>query len=620
MPQSENIMSQATIPMPLWNERTALTFDNTKPRELPRFFEDVEQLFDCANVTNKSEKKQYIVWYVDYSTEQMWKTFLEFKSAEASYNQFKKAILVHYPDAADDFIYSLHDMDILIGERYRKGIMTSVDLSDYHLQFVTITSWLIKKNQLGILEQQWAYVWAFQLQLLSSIMNQLQLKYQDHHLNTPYKIEHIYEAAWFILQSSPTIGFQAPNVANTSSAEPTPEPGIKKEDLGSLFVEFSKTIIEAIKSSKAPNRSSTGNCAVECIMCGGLHYGRECSMVNEYIKARKCKRNFEGKVVLPSGAFVKRDISGWFLIQRIDEWHRQHLNQLSATTMIHTISWHILNPHTMTSKAPSSTTSSGYHLTPAEQIASLQAQIYNLCNRPITSTGPQTRAQKAREPTVDIEDEDETPITWNKYRSRVEEVVEETLAHTQEALEHPFKKAKDAVYIPPAEKNVGIEDNMSPTITKKHEPAYRTLPPIHNPAIVINVLKRSMEAPITIMQKELLSLSPEVCSQVRDSIMTHQIPKEIVMVHSGFEEQEKEEEETMLRFCRLSKMWQARLWSVFIFTSYKFHRTFYYMFHHLFYMSFRFQPTSIPLFHLMTSILLFTWLLTYDSLTCFTYI
>jgi hypothetical protein len=55
-----------------------------------------------------------------------------------------------------------------------------------------------------------------------------------------------------------------------------------------------------------------------------------------------------------------------------------------------------------------------------------------------------------------------------------------------------------------------------------------------------------MEALITIMQKKLLSLSPEVCSQVRDSITTCQIPKEIVMVHSGFEEQE--EEETKIQF------------------------------------------------------------------------
>jgi hypothetical protein len=57
-----------------------------------------------------------------------------------------------------------------------------------------------------------------------------------------------------------------------------------------------------------------------------------------------------------------------------------------------------------------------------------------------------------------------------------------------------------------------------------------------------------MEALITIMQKKLLSLSPEVCSQVRDSITTCRILKVIVMVHSGFEEQEEEEEKTKIQF------------------------------------------------------------------------
>jgi hypothetical protein len=125
----------------------------------------------------------------------------------------------------------------------------------------------------------------------------------------------------------------------------------------------------------------------------------------------------------------------------------------------------------------------------------------------------------------------------------VEEVVEKTLAHTQEVLEHSFRRAKDAVYIPPVRKNVRIEDKTTLTVTKKPEPAYRTLPPIYDPAIAVNVLKWSIEALITIMQKELLSLLLEVCSQVRDSITTRWIPKEIVMVHSGFEEQGGEEEE-----------------------------------------------------------------------------
>jgi hypothetical protein len=53
----------------------------------------------------------------------------------------------------------------------------------------------------------------------------------------------------------------------------------------------------------------------------------------------------------------------------------------------------------------------------------------------------------------------------------VEEVVEEAPAHTQEALEHPFRKAKDAVYIPPAERNVGIEDKTTLMVTEKPDDA-----------------------------------------------------------------------------------------------------------------------------------------------------
>jgi hypothetical protein len=67
--------------------------------------------------------------------------------------------------------------------------------------------------------------------------------------------------------------------------------------------------------------------------------------------------------------------------------------------------------------------------------------------------------------------------------------VEETLAHTQEVPEHPFRKAKDTVHILSAERNVGIKNKTTPTVTKKPELAYQTLPLIHNPAIAVNVLK-----------------------------------------------------------------------------------------------------------------------------------
>jgi hypothetical protein len=70
---------------------------------------------------------------VDFSTEQIWKTFWEFLDNNKTYENFKDAILVHYPDASGNFVYSIRDMDLLIGKRQCLSINSTRDLSDYHL-------------------------------------------------------------------------------------------------------------------------------------------------------------------------------------------------------------------------------------------------------------------------------------------------------------------------------------------------------------------------------------------------------------------------------------------------------------------------------------------------------
>jgi hypothetical protein len=333
--------------MPLRSESTALTFDPTKPRELYRFFEDLEQLFSRASVDDKI-KKSFVVRYVDFNTEEMWSSLKEFKDPTSEYPDFKKAILAHYPDATGDFTYSLRDVDILVGERQRLGIVSNADLTHFHLRFNTITNWLIDKKYLSQMEQQRAYIRAFTQPLLPGIMNRLQLKFPDRHPSLPYEIEDVHKAAQFVLQSAAAIGYQAPNTMNTAPAEDIKDIGIKKEDFSALLSEFGKTIIEAlnINSRPRPGPSTGPRNSMECAMCGGPHFIRDCMTVDDFIKAGKCKRNYENKVVLPSGAFVSRDTPGRWLMDRLDEWHRRHPNQLAAAAMIHTISRNIVDPWT----------------------------------------------------------------------------------------------------------------------------------------------------------------------------------------------------------------------------------------------------------------------------------
>jgi len=204
--------------MPARGERAAPTFDRTKPRELIRFFEELEYLFDRAALVSESEKKKHVLRYVDFEVEQLWKTFTEYTDATKTYQDFKTAILIHYPDASGDYVYSLRDMDLLIGERQRLGISNMNDLADFHLKFLSITSWLIEKKQLGTLEQQRGYLRAFQPRLLGAITNRLQMKDPDHHPNIPHTIKDVYEAARFILQSATTApqNYFAPTPPNVS--------------------------------------------------------------------------------------------------------------------------------------------------------------------------------------------------------------------------------------------------------------------------------------------------------------------------------------------------------------------------------------------------------------------
>ena len=83
--------------MPMCNERAAPTFDGSNPRELPRFFEDLESLMERALITSETEMKKQVLKYVDIHTELMWKIFPEFINANNTYKEFKDAILDQYP-------------------------------------------------------------------------------------------------------------------------------------------------------------------------------------------------------------------------------------------------------------------------------------------------------------------------------------------------------------------------------------------------------------------------------------------------------------------------------------------------------------------------------------------
>jgi hypothetical protein len=105
--------------------------------------------------------------------------------------------------------------------------------------------------------------------------------------------------------------------------------------------------------------------------------------------------------------------------------------------------------------------------------------------------------------------------------------VEEVAPAEPEPRIHPFAEACNTTYAAPQNRNFGTAPK--PPVTKKAEPAYRTQAPIYDGKTAADVYDRVMLISVMLTQRKLLSLSPEVCSQVREATLAKRsAPKEPV--------------------------------------------------------------------------------------------
>ena len=102
-------------------------------------------------------------------------------------------------------------------------------------------------------------------------------------------------------------------------------------------------------------------------------------------------------------------------------------------------------------------------------------------------------------------------------------IIEEITNDVNQPPTHPFAKAKDTTYSPPTSENVATKPKPPPA--KKPEVTYRTSAPIYDPQVASDIYSRTMNSQITLTQRELLSLSPEVRSQVREATSNRRVPR-----------------------------------------------------------------------------------------------
>jgi hypothetical protein len=86
----------------------------------------------------------------------LWSALAEYGAA-SNWDQFKAAILKLYPSTEANRIWSMSDLDKLISEQLRHGILDMSVLGAYHRSFLAITMFLISQQRLSETEQNRAF-------------------------------------------------------------------------------------------------------------------------------------------------------------------------------------------------------------------------------------------------------------------------------------------------------------------------------------------------------------------------------------------------------------------------------------------------------------------------------
>ncbi|KAF8265399.1 hypothetical protein EI94DRAFT_1804466 [Lactarius quietus] len=149
-------------------ERSATGFDGTT-KELGRYFSKLESLYDQHGVIDNQEMKTGALKYLTMAAlDCKWKSSDTLKDPTKSYNDFKTEMYCLYPGSSED-VSTVHHLDALVGKCTGLGIKTVTELGDYHLDFKTISKYLIGKNHMSKAKQAQALFRGFQPELEQQI-------------------------------------------------------------------------------------------------------------------------------------------------------------------------------------------------------------------------------------------------------------------------------------------------------------------------------------------------------------------------------------------------------------------------------------------------------------------
>jgi hypothetical protein len=454
------------------------------PRELQHYFKELELLFGPAQVVDDTKKKKHAYQYVDINTTDLWEAIPEFDGIK-TFDEFKSAIFKLYPGSESERKWTIADMDKLVGEQLRMGILDVSDLGNYYQLFYTITQFLLTKNHISKAEQSRAFPRGFQLDLWCQISRRLEIKVPNHDPDDFYPLFKVNEAAKHVLYGTSQNSFLQNSVTSTAPPTQPASPYIKAEDLSTLFEQMAQTFLKVLAPQKSTtnNASSSTNAQVttlldplSCAFCGQTgHFITQCLVCADYITNEKCKRNPEGKIVLPNGQYTPPSIPGRYIKDCIDKWHKRNPVKSTSSSLMYEINPVVTSSQTSVATNMVSTLSTNA-FTADQCIAALEQEIFNLRTAKRTFDGVEI-LKPARANKPDPTEQPKAPESTTKPAPPPEKPTT-----TTQPPVHPFANGAETSYQPPHECNFTA---AAAKPGKEKELEYHYVASIQNPHTVI---------------------------------------------------------------------------------------------------------------------------------------
>ena len=468
---------------PVRGDRKAPQFDGSEPLELERFFEDVDFIATLATWGPTATIRRGYKYYAKADVADLWDTIETVDDVA----KFKEEVRALYPSLKEGQRFAKSEVYKFIEKWAEKEIKDRDVLAEYNRDCLKRLAYLKKSQTISDRDAKDWYLAGIHKNLRDEIVRRQEAQGIEH----PYPHSDVYSVALKILTKESPVLWER---GIATGASPGGSASVKQEEADMTKVldtlKSFQVQIDTLSRSAAPRPSFTrapmpAARGFGCNFCGDPHHFiRVCPKVNEYIQAGKCARNAEGRLVLPNGWFVPNSIPGRNLMERIDNYHAAN-----PPANVHSVN--------IIEEAPSvsDTTDAATALMHDEVDESDDELNQEIEQLEILLGEVKKKANAGR-------------------RTKFDGVVIPTKTGPPRAAQRapPSKTIEPK----PAPKTKPLPPNND--ITKKNppQPQYKYVVPIEDTKAVSNVLTRTLDSNITISQRELLSIAPEVRKQLKE--------------------------------------------------------------------------------------------------------